>query len=311
MQAIQDKLGVPYEYGAWSTARHLLRDCWKHKPSVVRDASFDLRDLPFSGAARDIAWRRELEQYMIGYTVHHFDKNSQYLAADRGVKTGVGDPTHIADGDDDTHIVPGLPGIYKVDWWANDSFTREFPPIIEPGQEWVTNDVLVFALEHGYDVFIEEAWVWHDYTKILDPWAKRLWDARVALKGVNDDAYDKIKEIAVVGNGAWATSKIKHPGIDLIHPNWWADTVGKSRVNLLANLLKYGAPVCIETDGLYYITRDSNWRTAVPGILDRMNELGGYKHEGSFTLTPELYQKAQGRSVGKLAELFKEAAGER
>lgn len=315
IQALQEQLGIPCQYGPWWTARRLLQEVWKKKPQVIRDASTDLRDLPFTDASRDIAWMRDLEPSMIGWTVHHFDKNSQYLSACRGVKNGIGDPVHVADGDDGTHIVPGLPGIYRVTHNRRTMTTFDgclYPEIIEPGQEWVTNDVLLFAREYAYDLTIHEAWVFEDYTKILDKWAEKLWNGRKALKGKNDKAYREMKIIAVVGNGGWATNKQKHEGTDLIHPNWWADVVGKARVNILANLLKFGAPpVLIEVDGLYFVRSDDNPRTAVPGILDRMNECGGYKHCSSFTLTQEIYEQACGLGVGSLASLFKQAGGER
>lgn len=308
---IEQQLGIPGQYGAWWTGRRLLQECWKHKSSVLRDATFDLRELPFVDAARAILWRRDLEPYMVGWYVHLFDKNSQHLSACRGVNNGIGDPVHLAHGDDDTFIRPGLPGIYRVtinsihDWCL-------MPPIIEDGQEWVTNDVLVFAIDRLYDLTIHEAWVFTDYTKILDKWAEKLWNALQATKDVDRDAYDKIKAISHVGPGSFATRKETHPGIDLIHPNWWADVVGKARVNLHCNLEKFGVPVCVRTDGLYYITRDPNIRTAVPGILDRMGQSGGYKIPTgwtSFQLTPEIYNQAIGLDHGALSSLFKKYGG--
>jgi hypothetical protein len=310
--ALEQQLGIPCQYSAWWIGRRLLQEVWKGRPKVIRDTTFDLRDLPFMEAARDIAWRRALEPQMIGRTVHHYDKNSQYLSACRSVNCGIGDPVHVAGGDDGTAIKPGLPGIYRIAVYqrGEDLYTA---PIIEPGQEWVTSDVLIYAQQRGYQVYIYEAWVFPDYTKILDKWAEKIWNARAALKGVNDEAYREMKNIAIVGVGSFATSKEKKktPGWDLIHPNFWADVVGKARVNMLCNITKYGAPVLVETDGLYYVSRDENYRTAVPGILDRMGLSGGYKHEGSFVLTEEIYGQARTLGVGELAALFKVAGGER
>ncbi len=310
IQALEQQLGIPCQYSAWWTGRRLLQEVWKKKPQVIRDTTFDLRDLPFNEASRDVAWRRDLDPNMIGKSIHHFDKNSQYLSACRSVNCGIGDPVHLTE-----NIVPGLPGIYRVN---AHNIMVEFggyllPEVIEPGQEWVTNDVLVFAQSKGYEVEIYEAWVFLDYTRILDKWAEKIWNARAALKGVHDEAYREMKNIAIVGVGSFATSKEKKktPGWDLIHPNWWSDVVGRSRVAMLCNIAKYGAPVLVETDGLYYVTRDHNYRTAVPGILDRMGLSGGYKHEGSFLLTEEIYSQARTLGVGELAALFKVAGGER
>ncbi len=277
IDTIEQQLGIPglftkglhAKYGSWWAARKLLQVVWQKKPQVIRDASFDLRDKPFYGAAESITWRRDLEPYMIGWTVHHFDKNSQWLSANRGMYTGIGDPVHVADGDDGTFIEPKLPGIYRV--MVKTGFSefdgKIYPHIIEPEQEWVTKDVLLFARKNGYDV-------------------------------------------------AWATNPKTHPGLDLIHPNWWADTVGAARVKLLANLLTYGtSPVLIETDGIFYITRDPEPRTAIcsvgegVSIMAREKESGGYKHKPrSFVLTEALYEQARDMDAGDLADLFKEAA---
>lgn len=319
---LERELGIPglfskglYDkYGAWWAGRKLLQVVWQNKPQVIRDTSFDLRDLPFNQAALNVLWRRELEPYMIGWWVHLYDKNSQYLSACRGVKTGVGDPVHVAHGDDDTFIRPGLPGIYRISFdtlqWL--TLNPNLPSIIEPGQEWITNDVLEYAISKGYDIRIHEAWVFDDSTKVLDKWAERLWNALSATKDTDRETYGKLKSISHVGPGSFATGKQRHAGIDLIHPNWWADTVGKARVNLLCNIEKYGAPVCVRTDGLYYITRDANIRTAVPGILDRVGQSGGYKiPDGwrSFQLTSQIFEKSQGLDDTELSALFKKEAG--
>jgi len=300
--AIEQQLHIPGKYGPWWTARRLLQECWKHKPSVLRNTTFDLRDLPFMGAARDILWRRPLGPHMVGRWVHHYDKNSQYLSACRGVRMGIGDPIHM----NNRLIVSGLPGIYHIaDFTMMGAFGPVFyPPIIEPDQQWITDDVLRFALEQGYILEVDEAWVFPDYTKVLNRWAGDIWRARLYFKHRNPAAYAEMKAIATVGVGSFATSEEKHPGLDLIHPNWWADVVGKARVNMLANLLKFGSPVLIRTDSLWYVSRDPNYRTAVPGILDRMTECGGYKYESSFQLTEELYNQAQGLGHAELAKLF-------
>lgn len=309
--ALESVLHVPCQYSSWWIARRLLQDCWKNNPRVIRDTTFDLRDLPFTDAASDVAWRRELTPDMIGKWCHHVDKNSQYLSA-RSVYTGIGDPGYASG-----PVTPGRPGIYHVTGvgvYDGSTFDGKFyPQIIEPGQEWVTNDVLLYALHYGYEFTVTEAWVFEDYKRVLETWALRLWNARAALKGVNDEAYREVKHIAVVGNGGWATSKEKKrtEGWDLIHPNWWADVVGKSRVNMLANLAKYGSPLAVETDGVYFVSSHASVVRAVPGILDRAGELGGYKHEGSFQITEEHYNCARNMGVGELAHMCKVAGGER
>jgi hypothetical protein len=320
---LEEHLGVAIQWGNGHVGREILKAQWVKRPQVLRDATVDMRDLPFLEAARDLMYRRELTVGLIGQTIHHFDKNSTYLSADRSVKTGIGDPVHLTG----EGITPGLPGVYRVtvEPYVLDAFDGVTLPvginIIEPGQEWITNDLLIYALQKGHTITIREAWVFEDYAKILDEMAWTIWTARKNLnqpgahfpnERARQNAYNTCKGVALVAVGGFAMNKQVHPGLSMIHPNWWADTVGKARVNMLANIEKFslgaGLPVCVEVDGLYYISRDPNYRTAVPGILDRQGELGGYKYVGSCRLTRELYDQAQGVTTSELAALFKGAA---
>jgi hypothetical protein len=317
-ELIEQTLGVPVGKSHVYTAKALLTQCYLGKERVIRDTSFDLRDLPFYESAYDLTFRRPLEADMIGKWVHHYDKNSAYLSACSNTNTGIGDPTHL-EGD----VMPGAPGIYRI---SLKTFPPEpfdgihFPAVFKPEQEWITSDALLFAREHGYQINVHEAWVFWEYTRILGHreerrnWAKRLWDARQALKGVDEEAYQEVNVIAHKGLGGFATRQDKYSGLHLIHPNWFFDVVGKARINMLYNVEKFaagaGVPVCIEADGLYYVSRDPNYRTAVPGIMDRIGMLGGYKHKGSFILEASHLDQAQDLKPGELAELFKKAGGE-
>lgn len=303
--------------GAWWCARRLLKNIYAKNPRVIRDATFDLRELPFTQAARNVLWRREITPDMIGLWVHHYDKNSQYLAACRSVYTGIGSPIHL---DSDEVEKGGLPGIYRVTWDTRRSIFDgiHWPFIIEPGQEWITNDVLQFARRHDYRIQIREAWVFEDQKRLLVEWATQLWNARVALKGIDQKAASLVNAVAHVGPGAFATGKEIHKGIDLIHPNWWSDIVGFARQALLANLLRYGCPVCIRTDGLYYVSSNPDIRLAVTSvndgtsILDRERALGGYKiPDGwqSFQITQAIVDAARGLDDGELSSLFKQHGG--
>lgn len=315
---IEQQLGIPGKYGAWWTARRLLQSAWKQRPYTIRDCTFDLRDLPFTQATGDLLWRRPLSPGMIGRWVQYLDKNSQYLSACRSVKTGKGDPLHLKAGD--IELLSGMPGIFRVTWNpAHSRFDGKlYPLIIDKGDEWINLDVLHFAVSEGYDLQVHEAWVFPAHGRVLEKWAERLWEARVTLKKMGEDeAAAIINDIAHVGPGAFATNKQTHPGLDLIHPNWWADVVGKARVNILANLNSYGPPVCIRTDGLYFVTRGPDPHNIVSvkdqkSILERESESGGYKIPKGFTpfvLTQEMYDQAEGLDHAGLASLFKKCGG--
>ncbi len=321
---LENKMGVPVEWSPGHMGSDLLKQAWEHKPDVIRDCERDLRDLPFNEAAMGIDFRRELTESMIGRWVHHFDKNSEYLSACRSVNCGIGEPIHLGN----QLQVHGLPGIYRVKWGQGiQQFRGEstfdgvlLPTIIDHRQEWITEDVLAYALQQGYEVEILECHMFQDYAKILDKPAWSIWQARRAFKEgtfenetARQNAYNTAKEVALIFIGNFAMSKQIHPGLDRIHPNWWADVVGRARVALLANIKRFaavaGAPICVERDGLFFVSRDANYRTAVPGILDRQEELGGFKHEGSCQLTQNMFQAAKDMSAGQLAAMLKAFEG--
>lgn len=325
----EQAFGVVVEYSPKHTARQKLTQLWQKKPETLRDTTIDTRDLPFGEASYEIDFQRALTEDMIGQWVHHYDKNSNHLAAAGYVDMGIGDPVHMEGGT----ITGGLPGIYRVKWslWEVGGNTFDgvmLPTIIDPRQNWITNDVLKFAMKRGYGVKILEAWVFPEYARILGHprenggLAKAIWNARQMLnpalshfpnETAQYNAYDDCKEMAVTVVGAFMTGKTKQPDKRWIHANWWADVVGQARVAELANLEKYakeaGAPIVIEADALYYVSRDSNPRSAVPGILDRQDQLGGYKHCGSCQLTREMFNEIVERP-SHAADLFKAAGGE-
>ncbi len=301
------------KYGPQWAARRLLQVIWRDRPHILQHCTVDTRDLPFVDAARDIAWRRELTEAMIGWYVHHFDKNGDYLAAMRGMYTGIGDPTLVEPWDDYETL---RPGIYSVVWSTGSSpfDGHSLPYIIEPGQEWVTKDMLLFARRQGYEVHIIKAWVFHGHARVLDEYAARLWAARQALRDIDKACSDKMKMIAVAGNGAWNWNQSARPGLEWIHSNWWCDTIARAKERVLANLVTYGQPLLInDIDGIYYASRNPDPRSAVLGIetgvsiLARETESGGYKHKGSCLITAEMVEQAKGLSPSKLATLLKGA----
>lgn len=305
---IERALGIRLGSSPVYTAKDLLVDCYKDKPHVIQDCTWDLRTLPFQQAARDLIYRLPYVASMAGLFVHHFDKNSTYLSACSATDTGIGDPVHFEHG----NVIPGCPGLYRVVWV--DTEKRRAIPIIEEGQQWINNDLLIFARSRGYQISIKEAYVWADYDRILGSrtprrnWALRLWNARQMLKLQDAGAYQQMKIIALVGVGSFATSQAKYSGIHLIHPNWWCDVVNRARVNMLANIEKYskvaGLPILCYCDGLWFVSRDPNPRSAVPGILDRMNELGGYKWVNSFLLSQEVMEYSSHMAPGELCTFY-------
>lgn len=334
-QAVAAQLGFSPQHGYVGAAKRLLMDCWytKKKPAVVANTQDDLREVYAPDVRNhiplDITWARSLSPAMIGRWVHAYDKNSQHLSAEQSVYTGYGEPIHVYDGDDETCIKPALPGLYRVSWHTNGSRFdgRLYPTIFDEGDQYATLDVVKFAIQQGYDVWIKEAWLFENHTRVFEDYARRLWNARQSLREVNPAAAHEVNEIAHV-TGCWVSSKAKKlPAtsrrLDMIHPNWWADIVGCARARLLANLLAYGPAVCIRTDALYYVSSEADINQAIrhaktgESITARSSECGGFKVQPgwrSFQLTQEIYEQAEQLSLGDsaaLSSLFKQYGGVR
>lgn len=275
----------------------------------VRETTINLFDLPFKQTASknggDLYWKTEkLEQVQPGYYLHQFDKRSAYLSTCSGLYLGAGDPVHV-DGEYNTT----LPGIYRVTALPGRSCFDDanLPAII--ATEWVTDDVLVYAIEQGYEAVIHEAWQWTEKHQTLRSYAEKLWNGRNAFRtGVDrfphelarENAHSTMKEIALIATGKFGSTRTSH----FQRPDWWAKVVGKTRVNTCRNLYKFYergfTPVLLYSDSVYFVSSDPNPRTAIPGILDRENDLGGYRHEGTWRVTPKLIEKFQTDSPGKI-----------
>ena len=284
--------------------------------SYVRKADINLKELPYNKAARDVLFGVPLTMDMVGQWVHHYDKNSAYLGACRSVMNGAGTPQHIIG-----NIEPEKVGIYRVSYQVNASlFNGVTLPLIIKG-EWVTRDVLKFALSKGYDVLVHEAYVYEESHRVLDKWAVLLWDSRTSLKTSSPDfpyeqarenAYHTIKEIALISVGKLAS----HWESEFMRPDWWADVVGMSRVHMLAHLEKYKTlynvtPLLVYSDGVWYTSDNGNIETAFPDILSRKGQLGGYKDVYSVQITEEMVQETQGLKDGAMVSYFHKKAGYR
>jgi hypothetical protein len=309
---IERSSGIDVQWSFGHMGFNLVKTLHEKNLERLEDSKFNLHGLPFNKAARDVIFKKPLPSGSAGLYLHHYDKNSAYLSAFRGGKLGLGDPIHRTE-----DIDPAYPGIYRVEvLLAPAPFDGVgLPRIINT--EWVTMDVLNYAVEQGYKVRVQEAWQFVESGRILDKWASRLWGARTLLKNHSADypydvarqnAYRTIKDIACIGVGRFASKKIVGAGFSLSRPNWWADGVGRARQTLCCNLKKLAdkgyTPYLVFNDGLFFLSEDSNPQTAVPGILDREGELGGFKHEYTVQVNDVIEEAFNELKPAKLLEFL-------
>lgn len=298
VDAIEHELGVTCQYSPGHIGMALLKKIhsspihreWMRKPWINMEA------LPFMNSAPVVRYPihgcNPMNRSMVGKYLHFYDKNSAYLGAARGVLNGCGDPIHV---DNPAKINPDLPGLYRVEVLST-TWPRDLPHVITT--DWVQKDVLHFAIANGYEVLIKEAYQFEEGHKMFETWAKHLWEARVNLRGggttAEKNAYKTIKTIACAGIGRVGMNPKTYGGNPFYRPQWWCDVVGNSRSHMLYHLKKYydagHVPVFVDTDEVCYVEDDPDPNTAVPGILDRVDMLGGFKVRSSLLLTEEIVE---------------------
>jgi len=161
--------------------------------------------------------------------------------------------------------------------------------------EWLTTAMVTCAIKMSYQVQVLEGYQWNKqgmYHRTLESWANTLWAVRQSLKPTSptfelafkhsqgrENAYNTIGAIAHVGIGKLGDEDTSG---GLYRPDMWALTVGRACANIFHNIESIRkttglTPVLVYTDSLWYVSNDQDPETAVPGIIDKQDKLGGYK----------------------------------
>lgn len=293
---LEQAVGMPMVWSPGYMALALLKALnLEKRASWLKPLTTDLRTLPtntgktlpIARTARDLTWKRQLtakekrQKYL-----HKFDKNSMYLASATGLLVGEGDPEHV-DGDAFDERLPGFWHV-KTEQGGSpyDSINLPSPARLE----WLTTAMVSCARKLGYRMDILEGYQWREegrYHRTLETWAKMLWDVRQSLKQPSEtykhdlarkNAYATIGVMAHVAIGKLADEDTTG---GLYRPDIWALVVGRACANIFHNLETYRlrgyTPVLIYTDALWFVSNDPNPETAIPGLLDKHDKLGGYK----------------------------------
>ncbi len=294
------------------SAKHLgkqylktLYSATKRLASYIAKPETDLKKLPFNLAGPEIFYGNLLTQEMIGMWFHHIDKNSAHPSAASSMMTGTGEPLHLTT----QPIEVKRPGVYRVSFTVGASPFNgvTLPLIIE--SEWVTLDVLKYAIQQGYAVQVQEAWIFEHAYRVFDEWARDLFKARQSLKDAQRFIYEPARE------NAYRTMKnVLNTSISAMkdNVNWWADMVGMARVARLANLKKWADesgvyPLYVFCDDMGFVSPAPTPEEAIPGIferrlktgevIDNRQELGGYKLKYSMQITQEMVNECSSFST--------------
>lgn len=295
-------------YSAQHIGKELLKrqySATKRLQSYIAPCEMDLSALPFRQAAPEIFFLRPIAQLIGDGSIyaHFVDKNSAHPCAASSMMTGTNEPVHVSPEHAASIADPKKPGIYCVTSHPGSSpFNGVKLPLIVESQ-WITLDVLKFARKQGYRIEVHEGWIFeHSYNLFggkqgdegwsKEGWARFLWNARQSLKDEQRFPHPGGR------NNAYYTAKcILNFSISAMkgNVNWWADMVGMARVARLANLRKFVEewdlyPFYVYVDDMCFLSPEPDASKALSGVLNRCNELGGYKHKYTLQLTPEMIQ---------------------
>src|SRR5579875_336776 len=327
---IECALPIRINQGAALAGRDLVKQqhgekhqAWLRKPEI------DYATIPYSEAGKDIAFTRQIT-YKDGLYIHAYDKNSMYLGAATGALLGAGTPDHITG-----RAVPNLklPGIWHCTIDIADSpynGTARPCPLsknqLAQKQQWITTPLLKLCLDLGYKVEILEGYQWQEHHRTLEQWGNALWTARTQLKTDHTSyphehgrelAASGVKRIATAGLGLFDSDKSAKYDPAWYRPDFWVTIVELAKERMIRKAIQIEqlagiVPFAGVTDCWYYLSPDPNPYTAIPGITEREDKLGGFKvkHQ-ALPLTPALLAalicSVSAGKVAKIIRLYEQA----
>jgi hypothetical protein len=295
---LREALDIDVKYSpGWSGVRYMK------KRNVSRPDWVQKISLPDVGEFRegDCLWTRALtEDEARKKYMHFYDGNSKYLAAATGAELGEGTPEYTTTYDSKAC------GEWDITLLPPHDYSDLLPFIVENAKSWAVTPVVEMAKKMGYRVQVHGGYVWKKHHRILQAWAKNLWDLRLSLKTdtvkypnsvARIAAYEMVKLIANQSIGWLDLTKERgkpEAKKDQWHrPDWHDQIIGLARARMFLKIweivqLVQMYPCAVYTDAIAYCSDDPNPETAVPGLMRRSTELGGFKHVRTLPMSGEI-----------------------
>lgn len=300
---LERAFGIPLG-GPGFSGVELMRKTTESHPHYWRTGAADV--LP-PHIETDMVWHRPLSvQEQLSKYLHLYDGNGKYLAACTGAKLGVGIPQHFLPNPSveeiEQHILKNQPGMWLIDM-------HNPPPYafsnLQHVSGWVYTPVVSELMREGQRFTISEGYLWEEWHETLRAWAELLWKVRQDLK-TNESKYPnreaaqiaaKMSKIIAVHGVGWldlSSERAKPAGEHgpMHHPDKRNTIIALVKARMMRTIAQFQdkgfTPAMIQVDELGYISDDPNPETAVPGLMKRKDQLGGFKHAHTFELTPEI-----------------------
>jgi hypothetical protein len=309
---LQERLGVDIKYSPGWTGIQSMKAAVK--ADWVKPA--DLSMLPPRYGQGDILWKRPLNQRERSMRyLHVYDRNSMYLAAATGAECGEGSPTLIVPGSGmPDEICEGQKmakcALWHVEVCGRQDF-RDMPEITDGKTDiWATTPMVEAMIRMGCTVEWVEAFVWEKHHRTLAKWASEMWQSRLAFKTdtvryanrkASESAYNAIKIIATRAVG-WLDLTKERERADKgpwHRPDWKTQIVDLARARMFLKMLSIREkadmlPVACYVDAVLYCSNHPQPELAVPTLMDRQNELGGFKHVRTIRIDQDVIKLFDG-----------------
>lgn len=316
IQRLQSDTAVKIDSHPGSVGRELMK--WWIQKGLQLTPKIDLEQLP-AKCGRDFAWKIPISSKATW--LHAYDKNSMYLSAASGANLGIGDPTYYAGANMKTPDLR-LAGVWHIEAERSDKqpvsipfplrkFAKNLPWPLANGQEWCTTPILKCLIEMGCHVQVFEGYEWQTSRRVLAKWSDAVWGLRMSYKydksEVGQLCYHSMKRIATATVGLLASDKTRDR--QWYRPDWWSTIIETAKARMIYNIdhyiKEYGiVPCMVHTDALYYVSDspDPDKR-----LLQRQNELGGYKHKLSIPIDRDVIDWFEAeKSAGEVVTLINE-----
>lgn len=296
---LEKDLGIIIGAGPGTVGWRYLEKCNQAHPQWLDRPKADLAKIPFKEATPPpLLWSRPLTREENNRKfIHKIDKNSMYLRACVEEMYGAGEPMHV----DGAEYQEQQVGIWSISiLWGMKTLRVPYP--IWGKNNWLPSPMLKAIKKIGYEVTIEEGWIFPEAHGIFKAWANELWRFRSSYP-TNDPKRDAIKEIANKTIGL-----ISYTGFEMEsnknRPDWRCQTVGGAYASLFYNMMRWAIdeiyPVLISTDALLYVSNEEDYRAALPGIEKHQGHLGGFKHVWTLPLdeyTKQILKQEKGAAL--------------
>jgi len=303
---LERALGVPITGSPTTAGWAYLK---KLHPEWIENIPVDLREMHFTAhAGTDIIWQRPLTQ---GETecvyLHKFDKSGAYPYAATQTDIGVGTPVHVDHGLDAVHEKghPQEVGVWRCTIACNpdpEAYNTLLPP---PWNEqkgvawvgWLAGPIIRLLRATGHIVTIMEGYVFPQRHDLLMQWANNLWNIRQGFDDLTRWPGARSARLAQKGTKQIMNSTIGYTAFkgfdedeeEKRRPDIRLQVVARNRELVWHNLFKTSrldgqTPIMVYIDAAYYISNERNGRAALPSLVRREGQFGGFRWEGCIEM---------------------------